>query len=125
MLKLRRMDHTEVFTGYRRSQDKRMEALKEKCGPDHQDILVTGEITVKKDLESNFIRTEISMKVCGLWTRNMVKVLIGEMTLINSEENTLAIGSKIKNMEEEHSSSKIVIDTMDIGSMVCHKEKAE
>tara|TARA_B110000285_G_scaffold219901_1_gene271029 strand:+ start:241 stop:549 length:309 start_codon:yes stop_codon:yes gene_type:complete len=102
-----------------------MEALKEKCGLDHQDILVTGEITVKKDSESNFIRTEINMKVCGLWTRNMVKVLIGEMTPINSEESTLVIGSKIKNMEEEHSSSKIVIDTMDIGSTVCHKEKVE
>jgi hypothetical protein len=86
---------------------------------------VTGEITVKKDSESNFIRTEISMRVCGLWTRNMVKVLIGEMTLINSEENTLEIGSKIKNMEEELSSLKIATDTMDIGSTVCHKEKVE
>jgi len=45
----------------------------------------------------------------------MVKVLIGEMTLINSEESTLEIGSRIKNMEEVLSSSKIVIDTMDIG----------
>jgi hypothetical protein len=86
---------------------------------------VTGEITAKKDSESNFIRTEISMRVCGLWTRNMVKVLIGEMTLINSEENTLEIGSKIKNMEEELSSLKIATDTMDIGSTVCHKEKVE
>jgi hypothetical protein len=65
------------------------------------------------------------MRVCGLWTRNMVKVLIGEMTLINSEENTLEIGSKIKNMEEELSSLKIATDTMDIGSTVCHKEKVE
>jgi hypothetical protein len=86
---------------------------------------VTGEITARKDSESNFIRTEISMRVCGLWTRNMVKVLIGEMTLINSEENTLEIGSKIKNMEEELSSLKIATDTMDIGSTVCHKEKVE
>jgi len=92
-----------------------MEALKVRCGPVHQDILVIGEIIAKKDSESNFIRTEISMKVCGLWTRNMVKVLIGEMTLINSEESTLEIGSRIKNMEEVLSSSKIVIDTMDIG----------
>jgi hypothetical protein len=86
---------------------------------------VTGEITARKDSESNFIRTEISMRVCGLWTRNMVKVLIGEMTLINSEENTLEIGSKIKNMEEELSSLKIATDTMDIGSTVCHREKVE
>jgi hypothetical protein len=86
---------------------------------------VTGEITARKDSESNFIRTVISMRACGLWTRNMVKVLIGEMTLINSEENTLEIGSKIKNMEEELSSLKIVTDTMDIGSTVCHKEKVE
>jgi hypothetical protein len=92
-----------------------MEALKEKCGLAHQDILVTGEITARKDSVSNFIRTVISTKVCGLWTKSMVKVLIGGMTLINSEESILEIGSKIKNMEEELSFSKIVIDTMDIG----------
>jgi len=76
---------------------------------------VTGEITARKDSESNFIRMEISMKVCGRWTRNMVKVLIGEMTLINSEESILEIGLKIKNTEEVLSFSKIATDTMDIG----------
>jgi len=45
----------------------------------------------------------------------MVKVLIGEMTLVNSEESTLEIGLKIKNTEEELSFSKIATDTMDIG----------
>ena len=80
-------------------------------------------IIAKKDSESSFIRMVISMKVCGPWIRNMDKVLTGEMTPISSEENILAIGLRIKNMEEELSFSKIVIGMMDIGSMECLKEK--
>ena len=83
MPKLRKTDHIEVCTGLRRSQDKKMEASKERCGLGHPGILVTGEIIVKKDLEYSSIRMETSMKVCGLWIRSMGKVHTGEMILIS------------------------------------------
>ena len=55
------------------------------------------------------------MKECGLWTRNMDKVLIGDKKITNLEENIPEIGLKIKSMEEEHSFSKIQTDTMATG----------
>jgi hypothetical protein len=55
----------------------------------------------------------------------MVKVLTGEMKMQNLEESTQVTGSRIRSMEEAPFSSKIAIDTTDIGSMVCHKEKEE
>jgi len=87
--------------------------------------LEIGEITARKDSEFNFILTEINTKECGPWTESTGKVLIGEMKAVNWEENILVIGLKIKNMEEEHFSLKIVIDMTDIGWMECHKEKVE
>ena len=45
----------------------------------------------------------------------MDKELIGETKIKNWEENILEIGLKIKNMEEEPFSSKIVTDMMDTG----------
>jgi len=125
MQKHKRMDHIEVYTGSKRSQSKKMVQFKEKCGLSLQDILVTGETTAKKDSVFNSIRMEISTKVCGQWIRNMVKVPTGEMKIASLEENIPEIGSKIRSMVEELSSSKTLIGTMDIGSMVCHKEKVE
>jgi len=121
----KRMDLIEVFTGLKRSQNKKMDQLKEKCGLNHLDILVTGETIARKDSVFNSTRMEISMKECGLWIKNMVKALTGETKIASLEENTQVTGLKIRSMEEAPSSSKIAIDTMDIGSMVCHKEKEE
>ncbi len=125
MQKHKRMDHIEVYTGSKRSQSRKMVQFKEKSGLSLQDILVTGETIAKKDLVFNSTRMETSTKVCGQWIRNMVKVLTGEMTPISLEENILAIGSRIRSMEEALSSLRIVIGMMDIGSMECHKEKEE
>jgi hypothetical protein len=47
------------------------------------DILEIGKTTVKKVLVYNFIKTEISMKVCGVKTKDMVKAHIGEMKMEN------------------------------------------
>ena len=115
MLKHKRMVLIEVYTGLRRSLDKKMDQLREKCGQDHQDILVIGEIIVKKDLVFNFIKIVTNMKVCGLWIKNTDKELIGEWMVVNLEENILVIGLRIKSMVEGHSSSKIVIDMMVTG----------
>jgi hypothetical protein len=92
-----------------------MVLLKEKCGKMHPDILVTGEIIVKKVLAFSFIRMVINMKACGLWIKNMGRELIGGVKVQNYEENIQEIGLKIKNTVEVHSFLKIVIVMMDIG----------
>lgn len=89
--------------------------LKEKCGKMHPDILVTGEIIVRKVLVFSFIRMVINMKACGLWIKNMGKELIGEVKVQNYEENILEIGLKIKSTVGVHSFLKTVIVMMDIG----------
>lgn len=109
------MAHIEVYTGLKRSQDKKMVVLKVKCGQGHRGTLVTGEIIARKVLVYSFIKMLINMKECGLWIRNMVKEHTGEMMQINSEESTQEIGLKTKNMVEEHFSLKIVIDMMGTG----------
>jgi len=102
-----------------------MEVLKEKCGRRPRGTSEIGEITAKKVLESNFIRMVINTKACGPWIKNMDREHTGDKKLENSEESTQVIGLKIKNMVVVPSSLKIVIDTMDIGLMVCHKVKVE
>ena len=92
-----------------------MVLLKEKCGKMHPDILVTGEIIVRKVLVFNFIRMVINMKACGLWIKNTGKELIGEVKVQNYEENILEIGLKIKSTVGVHSFLKTVIVMMDIG----------
>ena len=77
------MDLIEVYTGLKRSQNKRMGQLKVKYGLNHLDILVIGETIAKKDLVFSSTKTEINTKECGLWTKNMDKVLTGEMKIIN------------------------------------------
>ena len=77
--KLRKMDHIDPSIGLRRSLDKKMVALKVRCGPAQADILVTGETTVKKDSASNFTEIMTNMKECGPWIKNMVRAPIGEM----------------------------------------------
>jgi hypothetical protein len=44
---------------------------------------VIGEIIAKKDLVFSSTKTEINMKECGPWTKNMDKVLTGEMKIVN------------------------------------------
>ena len=82
MQKLRKMDHIEVYTGLRRSQDKKMVASKVRFGKRPQDILVIGEITARSTA-SNSIKMEINTKECGQWIKNMDKVLIGDKKTIS------------------------------------------
>jgi len=115
MLKLKRMGHIEVYTGLKRSQNKKTVALREKCGKRPLDILVIGEITARRVSVSNSIKMEINMKECGQWTRSMARAHTGEMRMESSEENTPEIGSKIRSMVVVPSSLRIVIDMMVIG----------
>jgi len=115
MLRLRRTDLTDLSTGLRKSQSRRMELSKEKNGRAHPAILEIGEIIARKDLVSNSILKEINMKVCGQWIKNMAKEHTGDMKLVNSEENIQVIGLKTKSTEEEHSSLRTVIVMMDTG----------
>lgn len=125
MLKPRRMDPTEVFTGSKGRTSKKTEASREKSGPTQAGILATGETTARKGLASNSTRMGTNTKECGLWTKSMAKELTGDLMETNSEENTLATGSRTKNMEEEPFSSKTAIVTTATGSMECLKVKEE
>jgi len=125
MQRLRRTALIDLSIGLKKSQSRRMELLKEKNGKAHPGILEIGEIIAKKDSESNSTLKEINTKACGQWIKNMAKEHTGDMKLASLEENILVIGSKIRSMEEAHSSLRTVIVMTDIGSMECHKVKEE
>lgn len=92
-----------------------MVVLREKSGNKHRDILEIGKITGRMDLEFNFIKMEINMRVFGAEIKDMDKVLIGEMKVESWEENTQEIGLKTKNMVGEHFSIKMETDMMVTG----------
>lgn len=125
MLKLKKMGHIEVYTGLKRSQDKKMAPLRVKSGRPPVGTSETGETTARRDLVFSSTRMVTSMRVCGPWTRSMDKVLTGEMRITSLGENIPAIGSRIKSTAEVLSFSKTAIDTMDTGSMECLKEREE
>lgn len=60
-----------------------MEALRERNGWQHRDILEIGKKIVRKDLEYSFINMEINMRVCGPKIKDMDKAHIGEMKMEN------------------------------------------
>jgi hypothetical protein len=122
-IKRKRTVHTDQSTGLRRSKDKRMEVLRERNGSMHLGILETGRIIKKMALAFNFTRTVTNTRVYGKEINVMGKVLIGGTKMVNSEESTQATGLKIKNTVEAPSSTKMEIDTMDIGYQECHKER--
>jgi hypothetical protein len=105
----------------RNDHDKKMVLLREKNGRLLAGISATGATTAKKASEYSFIKMEISMKASGRGTDDMDKALIGEMSMVNLDVNTLEIGSKTGNTEEELSSIRMEIVTTVIGSTACHK----
>ena len=119
------MDRIARYIGLKRSQSKRMELSRARCGKAHLVILVTGAITVRKGSVSSSTLKATNTRACGPWTRSMARVRIGVMKEVNSDVNTQVIGLKTKSMEEAHSSLRIAIGMMAIGSTVCHKEKEE
>jgi hypothetical protein len=102
-----------------------MDRSRERNGSKLPDISETGKIIAKMVLGSNFIRTEINTKACGREIEDTVRELTGETKQESCAENTLEIGLKIESMEEEHSSIKMEIDMMVIGSTDSHKERVE
>ena len=125
MLKLRRTGPTEVCTGLKRSQDKRMAPSRVKSGRPLADISVTGETTARKDSVFSSTRMATSMRACGPWTRSTDKVLTGETRIASSGESIPVIGSRIRSTAEVLSSSRIAIDTTGTGSTECPKAKEE
>lgn len=79
MLKHKRMDLIDQSTGLRKSQDKKMEASRERSGHPLRGISVTGLITARRALVSSSSRMETSMKACGQWIRSMGKALTGDL----------------------------------------------
>jgi hypothetical protein len=102
-----------------------MEASKERNGNKPLAILEIGKTIARTASVFSSIRMEISTKACGDKISDMVRVLIGEMKAVNSEESIRVTGSRIKSMEEVRSFIRMEIDMTGIGSMECLKEKEE
>jgi hypothetical protein len=77
------MGRTEVFTGSKRSQDKKTAALRVKSGRAHPGTSETGETTARKDSEFNTTKTETSTRACGCATGGTDKVPTGETKVEN------------------------------------------
>ena len=108
---------------YRRSSGRRMEASRARSGNMHLGILETGKTTRKTGLAFSSTKMETSMRVCGSTINATGRVLTGAMKVESSEENTLAIGTKIKNMAEAHSSIRMETVTTATGFQACLRVK--
>jgi hypothetical protein len=125
MLRLKRMERTEPFFGFKNKKLKKMAQLKVTNGYPLQNTLVIGVIIAKKASESSITRMVINTKVCGQLTSATVRELTGRMKTKNSDVSILATGSKTRSMAVAHFSTKMVTAMMVIGSMDCHKERVE
>jgi hypothetical protein len=83
MPKLKEMVLTELFTGSKRSQSKKMVLSRVKCGKSPAGILVIGGTIAKRVSVSNTTKMVTNTKVCGPSIRNMVKVTTGGMKEAN------------------------------------------
>lgn len=121
----KRTELTDQSTGLRRSRDKKMEVLRERSGNMLQDTSVIGKKIKKTDSVYNSITTATNTKVYGNVINATVKVLTGEMRLVNCVVNIQEIGAKTKSTVAAHSFTKTVTDTMAIGLQACLKERVE
>jgi hypothetical protein len=125
MLKRKRMELTELFSGFRNKRQKRMVQLRETNGLAQVSTWETGVITVKKALVFSTIRMGINMKACGHSINVMVKELTGVWKTKNSDVNILVIGLKTRNMAEELSFTKMETATTVTGLMAYLRVKVE
>jgi hypothetical protein len=115
IIKLKRTELIDQFTGSRKSRDKRMAASREKSGNMLPDTSETGR-TIRRTVSAfTSIRMAISMKDSGKEISVMVKVHTGETKEENYVANILEIGLKIRNTEEAPSSTKMEIAMTAIG----------
>ena len=98
--KLRKMVHIALFTGLRRSRDKKMEASRERNGCTHPDTSETGRKTRKMVLAFNFTTMATSTKDCGKEISAMARVLTGATKLASFAVSTQETGMKIRNTAE-------------------------
>ena len=115
MPRLKKMERTGRYIGFRRKRSRRMALLKERNGKAPLAILVIGETIAKRDSEYNTTKMVTNMKACGLLIKNMDKALSGVLKAKNCAVNILEIGLKTKNMEEAPFSTRMVIDMTGIG----------
>ena len=79
MLKLRKMELTELFSGFKNKRQKKMELLRVINGSHLQSMSETGVIIAKKASASSTIRTETSTKACGQLISATARELTGRM----------------------------------------------
>jgi len=125
IIRPKRMELTDPYTGLRRSRDKKTGASRGRNGSMLPDISETGKIIKKTASVFTSIKMEISMRVSGKETSVTAKAPTGEMKLENFVVSTQGTGAKIRNMAEAHSFTRMAIDTMATGLPGCLKAKAE
>ena len=114
-----------LFTGSRRSKDKRMEASKERNGNMLRGTLAIGRTIRRMASEFSSTKMATSMRVFGKEIKDTVRELTGAMRTASSAESTQVIGLKIRNMEEVLSSIRMEIGMTATGLLACLKEKVE
>jgi hypothetical protein len=119
------MVHTDLFSGSRRSRDRRMEASRARNGNTLHDTSEIGKITRKTDSVFTSTRMEISMKGFGKETSAMARAPIGGTRQASFVVNTQGTGSKTRSTAEVLSSTRTGTDTTDTGSQACPRAKAE
>jgi hypothetical protein len=118
------MERIDLFTGSKRSKDKRMVQLKERSGSMHPATLVIGKTTRRTVLVYSSTKTATSTRDCGKETNATVRGRTGGMSQANSGENTPVIGSRTRNMVAAPSSTKMEIVTMATGLPGCLRVRA-
>jgi hypothetical protein len=100
-----------------------MEASRAKSGSMPPGTSATGRITRRTALAFSSTRMETSMKACGKETSATAKEPTGGTKVASLEENTPAIGSRIRNTVEALSSIRMAIAMTVTGWLACPREK--
>ena len=116
---------TDLYTGLRKSRDKRTAALREKSGSMQADISATGRIIRRTALVFTFIRTATSMRAYGRGINVMARAHTGEMREASFAVNIPEIGSRTRNTVEVLSFTRTGTVMTATGSQECLKVKEE
>jgi len=115
MRKLRRMELTELFSGFKNKRLRKTVPSRVISGCHRLSMSEIGETTVKKGSAFSTIKTETNMKGCGQLTNDMARELTGETKARNSAVNILATGLKTRSMVAVRFSTRMVIAMTDTG----------
>ena len=118
------MERIAASTGSKRRTRPRTAPSKVRSGRHHKSISETGATTARRASAFSSTPTEISTKACGPSISATDRERTGRTRAQSYAVSTRVIGTKIRSTVEEHSSTKMAIVTMAIGSTDFPKAKA-